>query len=326
MRSAYNVGAAWLLLMRWRARRLLASLLSRPRFAPALRFDPTAPTLVLSPHLDDAVINCWSVLTADRDKLVVNVFAGVPPAGVVTRWDRECGAADSAEQVRARVAEDREVLGRLGVRGAYLDLLEAQYDRRRPSLAMLDAAVGASVSAASTVYAPAALGLAHRDHLLVREYARRLAAHGMPVMLYADFPYAMPRGTWPSWVDTDSGRRRAPALWRPALRAMSEGGAASIARLPPSSATAKLEAMRGYRTQFPGLDRDGWLSDPAVHGVELFWRLRPRGASAPSRRAAPVGDTQTVQDAADGPPEDEDFLSDQPPAAPSQAADQAPKP
>ncbi len=31
-------------------------------FSPLLRFDPDAPQLILSPHWDDAVLSCWSVL------------------------------------------------------------------------------------------------------------------------------------------------------------------------------------------------------------------------------------------------------------------------
>lgn len=52
-------------------------------FTSRLRVDPAAPAVVLSPHLDDAVINCWSLLTADRDVTVVNVFTASPPQG---RW------------------------------------------------------------------------------------------------------------------------------------------------------------------------------------------------------------------------------------------------
>ena len=53
------------------------------RFDPRLRHDPGGPYLVLSPHLDDAVIDCWSVLTDSGDVRVVNIFAGVPSPG---RW------------------------------------------------------------------------------------------------------------------------------------------------------------------------------------------------------------------------------------------------
>src|ERR1700689_2859366 len=49
------------------------------RFSPRLRADPSAPALVLSPHPDDAVLDCWSLLAGDRDVIVVNLFTGLPP-------------------------------------------------------------------------------------------------------------------------------------------------------------------------------------------------------------------------------------------------------
>src|SRR3954468_1605952 len=49
-------------------------------------------TTILSPHLDDAVLSCWHVLTGPGEVAVVNVFAGVPPAGApVGWWDRLSG-------------------------------------------------------------------------------------------------------------------------------------------------------------------------------------------------------------------------------------------
>src|SRR4029079_17519174 len=72
----------------------------------SLRVDPSAGELVLSPHLDDAVLDCWSVLASDRDVSVVNIFAGVPENMGVTLWDSITGARDSAERVLERIAED----------------------------------------------------------------------------------------------------------------------------------------------------------------------------------------------------------------------------
>ena len=65
---------------------------------------------MLSPHLDDAVLSAWSVLTEARDVVVVNVFAGVPEARPVPRWDRLAGADDCRSHMKARLAEDRAAL------------------------------------------------------------------------------------------------------------------------------------------------------------------------------------------------------------------------
>jgi len=59
-----------------RARRRAAAREERS-FQTGLRTDPEAPALILSPHWDDAVLDCWDVLVSQLDLNVVNVFAGV---------------------------------------------------------------------------------------------------------------------------------------------------------------------------------------------------------------------------------------------------------
>lgn len=270
--------AAWTYATRWRVASGLRSLGAvRAPLQPSLRRDRAAPALLLSPHLDDAVLDCWSVLTAGGAPRIVNVFAGVPPGGFVTAWDRTCGAAESAAHVRDRIAEDSEIFAGIGHRPAYLPFIDAQYRTTHPTVMAIDRAVAEVAPTASLVYAPAALGFAPVDHLLLRAYARTLAHAEMPVVLYADLPYAVRAGRWPAWVRGGrSGARDVEgAFWRPALRGVPEIVDANVVTLPPDAAAAKLAAMRAYRTQFPGLDHDGRLSDPRIHRHEVFWRLRP---------------------------------------------------
>jgi pimeloyl-ACP methyl ester carboxylesterase len=59
-------------------------------------------TIILSPHFDDAVLSCWHLLASAGEVLVVNVFAGEPPAGTLGWWDELAGASDSAAAVRQR--------------------------------------------------------------------------------------------------------------------------------------------------------------------------------------------------------------------------------
>ena len=276
IRSAYLVAAAWGSALTWRLQRLQAAERVRPA---AVRHDPGAPALLLSPHLDDAVFSCWSVLTAPAELRIANVFAGIPPSGFLTPWDEWCGATESAHVVRTRLAEDRVALALAGREAANLPLLDAQYQSRRPTLAEIDAEVAAVAPAASLVYAPAAVGVPHHDHRLVREYARALAAAGMPLVLYADFPYAVRSGGWPAWVREGQGSAAHP-FWGPALRGVARRADAAVAVLAPDAARAKVEAMRTYRTQFRVLDHKGELSDLAISGREVFWRLPPAAARA----------------------------------------------
>jgi hypothetical protein len=253
------------------------------RFGSRLRHDPEAPSLLLSPHLDDAVIDCWSVLTDSGEVRVVNVFAGVPRPGQVAYYDRLAGAYDSAVHVGHRIAEDRDALSHAGRSPLNLDFLARPYrgGRPEPSFAELEAVLAESACGAATVYAPAALGEPHPDHEFVRDYALGLARDGMPIRLYADLPYCAVYG-WPSWVteqepdphlDVDSYWNGSAGAAAPILTRTE----AQVVRLDREQAAAKLAAMRAYR-EFAVLDRGpiGQLSNPAIHGYEVFWHV-PEG-------------------------------------------------
>jgi LmbE family N-acetylglucosaminyl deacetylase len=260
----------------WAALRAVRDLGFRTR----LRAAPGAPAVLLSPHPDDAVINCWSLLTADREVTVVNVFTAAPPPGTLVHWDRLCRAGDSASLMAERLVEDGEALALAGRRPVGLGFPAEPYrsPRGTPTLRRLDAALAAVAPAASLVLAPAVVGTVHPDHLLVRAYALALRAAGVPVELYADAPYAVQFG-WPSWVTGEpSDPRLDPEVaWRAgaAHLASLDRGRARVATLGDAAAAAKLAAMRTYRSQFAMLDRGpiGQLSERRVHGFEVFWRM-----------------------------------------------------
>jgi len=253
------------------------------RFRTRLRPDPDAPELLLSPHWDDAVLDCFTLLDSDRELRVVNVFAGVPPAGKLTLWDAITGATDSAARARERLAEDAVALARAGREPVNLALLDAQYrpDPQALRLHELDSALSAQVRSASRLYVPAGIG-AHPDHVFVRRYGRLLLRFGVPVTLYADLPYCIFHG-WPRWVDGEE-RDLAPnvdAYWESFLGAVEEMPPlqdAEIVRLDEAQREAKLAAMRSYRTQYPSLNYGARvvLGDPAINGFEVRWELRAR--------------------------------------------------
>ena len=249
-------------------------------FRTALRVDADAPVVLLSPHPDDAVLNCWSVLTAPDRVQVVNVFAGVPRAGRAGYFERLSGAGDAAAHMRRRLEEDRAALSRAGRSAINLGFrcLGHRAGRPEPSFAAVDAALRAHVASASCVLAPAALGASHPDHELVQAYARALAAQGIPARLYADVPYCTVYG-WPAWVTGAEPDRHLDieAFWSASAGgAVCSRAAADVVRLAGSQAQAKLGAMRVYEAEFSVLDRGpiGQLSNPAVHGFEVFWPAR----------------------------------------------------
>ncbi len=246
---------------------------------PQLRFEQGACALILSPHFDDAVLDCWGVLAGPGEVEVVNVCAAAPGAGTLALWDSITGAGDSAQRVGERVAEDEAALAVAKRTPHNLTFLDAQYRRPpAPTLAGLDAQVSAAVPAASRVYAPAGIG-SHPDHQLVRRYARQLLRSGMPVVLYAELPYCVNHG-WPTWVDgrPEDPHRNVDAFWSsflgdvPELRDLRT---AEVVRLDDALAASKLEAMRCYRTQLSALSYGarGLLEDPEIYRYEVRWEL-----------------------------------------------------
>jgi LmbE family N-acetylglucosaminyl deacetylase len=249
-----------------------------------------APAVVLSPHLDDAVLGCWSVLSGPGDVLVVNVFDGVPPSGSVTLWELITGCADSAAAMQERRREDAAALALAGRRSVGLGLPDQQHRHDPLPAERLGAALAAAVPAVSAIYAPAAIG-GHADHVMVAALALELRAAGIPVRLWADVPYAVEYG-WPSWV---TGGERHPRIdpdpmWERFLHDLPCERAALVPeprRLGDAEAAAKLEAMRAYGSQFPALDLApiGRLSHPYVHGYEVLWTVAPlEPPPAPPRR------------------------------------------
>jgi LmbE family N-acetylglucosaminyl deacetylase len=238
--------------------------------------DPSAPAVVLSPHLDDAVWSTFSVLVGMGDVTVVTVFAGIPK-GEPGWWDARCGITDSGAHVQARRREDAAVLSTLGRTAVHLELLDGQY--RSESIPPEDVVgqVARAVNAVSRVYAPSGMG--HPDHEIVRDAGVLLARAGVPTTLYTDYCYCTREG-WPTWIAPD-GRAEADEQWRAALGEIVGDQLAHprVQRLTGDQSERKLEAMKGYVTQFDNVESEepNWQvnglapSDPNMRVIEVFY-------------------------------------------------------
>ncbi|WP_084703989.1 PIG-L deacetylase family protein [Phaeacidiphilus oryzae] len=95
------------------------------------------PLLVLSPHLDDAVLSCGALLSHACRRVpvtVATVFSeGAPPPYTLSarRFLKQTGAGDAEQLYEARRAEDREVLEGMGVGWLHAGFTEALF-RREP--------------------------------------------------------------------------------------------------------------------------------------------------------------------------------------------------
>jgi LmbE family N-acetylglucosaminyl deacetylase len=207
-------------------------------------------TVILSPHLDDAVLSCWHLLSGPGDVKVVSVFAGVPE-GAAGWWDRMTGASDSGERVRTRRAEDLAALAAAGRSAVHLDLLDAQYRANGNDPSVLEA-LAPHLSADDAVCVPAALG-AHRDHQLVRDAGLALRDRGHEVSFYADLPHVVVDGP-PGGLD---------------LRADLKGLAPESHLLAPAEFERKLGAVGCYATQIEALER---IAPLPLLRREVIWR------------------------------------------------------
>jgi LmbE family N-acetylglucosaminyl deacetylase len=238
--------------------------------------------VVLSPHLDDAVLSCWHVLTKPGELTVINLFTGVP-AGLDAPawWDQYTSATDSAERVRERIEEDRRALALAGRTAVNLGFLDEQYRHEAQPLGALTEQIERLLAPGVRIYAPAAFAN-HADHALVRAAALELRAAGFAVSLYADLPHATVHG-WPAWVTGRSApatKDLAGAMWDEVL-AGTGAMAPAVHHLHVEDYARKLRAVRMYGTQLQALTALAGrpLTDRATLGYEVAWSTASRAGA-----------------------------------------------
>jgi LmbE family N-acetylglucosaminyl deacetylase len=219
----------------------------------------TDRVVVISPHLDDAVLSLGAAIarTARRGRVeVLTVFGGDPdseaPAG---GWDRRGGFRTEGEAARGRRDEDRRACAVLRAKPVWLAFGDADYDRHGTDEEIREA-VSSFVTGADAVLLPG-FPLTHADHAQLTELLLRDGIPCHRIGFYVEQPYAFrsPGGRTPV----------APPLLESLL-----ASPASFRREPVGlrDRKAKLKALRHYRSQLPllGLTRHG--------GIGLYRFLR----------------------------------------------------
>ena len=237
--------------------------------------------VMLSPHLDDAVLSCGALLAHLAcwcPVTVVTVFtaAAPPPWSLPARRQlRAAGVADAEVLFEQRRAEDTAVLAEVGAAGVHLGLRDAlfrrvgeaaagppgagrrwayptfRFDAARGRVASADAGLPAEVGArigeviqasgAQLVFAPLGIGR-HVDHLITRGAVQGL---GPRTVYYSDFPYSERALPDPGFI------RRAALVPHPWLPGRTENA----------------NRIAGYRTQLPGLFPHGTIPTRP----EIYW-------------------------------------------------------
>ncbi|WP_236572500.1 PIG-L deacetylase family protein [Burkholderia sp. 8Y] len=236
----------------------------------ALMIEVPLRTLLISPHLDDAVLGCGASLAGASDVLVCTVFTGCPAADAHTDWDAQCGFPDARQAMPARIEEDNRALGLLGATPLHLGFLDSQYvpfaaDADKPTRGALTRAFLDAID----TYRPNALmiplGLFHSDHALVHEAAcdAWLRHADLPCIAYEEALYRCKR-----------------ALLQKRLADLLERGIEATplnARLPDHAEAQRREALKreavnAYPSQLKAFGPDGYGD---VFLPERFWTLEP---------------------------------------------------
>lgn len=150
------------------------------------------PLLIVSPHMDDAVLSAGQLMAGRPDVVVCTVFAGMPADRMQrTSYDANCGFDNAEHAVTRRQAEDAQALRHLHARGRHLPFVDHQYE---PDLRPPPRQIALAVAAIITEVAPDAVlwpvGLGHPDHMLVAAAGRTLGTIiDVPRYVYEEMPY-----------------------------------------------------------------------------------------------------------------------------------------
>ncbi len=219
--------------------------------------------LLISPHLDDAVLSCGELIASRPGTTVATLFAGRPPAyGTPTRWDRDAGFGAGDDVIAARREEDRAALQILDATPLWLDFVDDQY----AVPVGMSALVGALCHAIEALRPEAVAfpaGLFHADH-------RR--AHDAALI-------ALSRFTGLEWdLYEDALYRRMDGLLAARLKLLEAVGLAPRRVNCPIAASAihrKRRAVACYRSQLKALGARRGHGD--AFAAEGYWRIGGRG-------------------------------------------------
>ena len=232
--------------------------------------------VVISPHLDDAVLGCGAFLATHPGATVITVFTGGPAVSPdpPTPWDALAGFRAGDDVLGARKLEDTAALAAVGAVPVWLDAYEHQYLPRREWVGADSVVDGleAAVRACDPTMVLMPFGLANPDHdvthqaaLTVRDRVPEPAwlcyedsgYKHIPGMLAWRVAQLFRRGLWPTPVaipvgvgldgEVGGGRLLPLAAARPRgrLAPRAEAGRVAGAVLAPGAPTGRVGGALG---------------------------------------------------------------------------------
>lgn len=218
--------------------------------------------LILSPHLDDAVLSAGQYLAGRPDAVVMTLFAGTPQAETVTTaYDQQCGFGTAVEAMASRMDEDKLALAVLGCTDRHMPFPDHQYGEKRKFKDIV-ASIEQAIEELDPEYIVGPLGLIHPDHQTTRDALLEVARgeeFDLPVWLYEDLPGAQ--------LDANEPGK--------ALDTIREAGF-ELERgfIGDGPLWKKMLAVACYRSQA------GLFSPFDIFGRERFWKVTRRDGDA----------------------------------------------
>lgn len=144
--------------------------------------------LLVSPHLDDAILSAGRLMADRTDNVIVTVFAGNPPdaENVHTPYDETCGFGDAAGAMAQRRHENELATAFLNAEAINFDYIDEQYGEPNDTNKIVQALQNI-VDDGEFDYILGPLGLGHPDHIRVSDAVRQLKTD-KPVYLWEDLP------------------------------------------------------------------------------------------------------------------------------------------
>lgn len=224
--------------------------------------------VIVSPHLDDAVLGCARFMAVHPGVTVVTVFAGNPDAypTPMRLWDVQSGFGPDDDVMEVRRNEDRAALALLDATPRHLDYIEHSYNPGDRPVApdVLAEGLDAALTGLAPTLVLSPFGLANPDHDVTHRacmIARDRLADDV---------------SW--WCYEDSGYKHIPGMlaWRVSSLFRSGLWPTPVCPAVDPDGERKAAAVACYPTQLLALE-DDWriqakLDAPAP---EQYWRLAP---------------------------------------------------
>jgi LmbE family N-acetylglucosaminyl deacetylase len=234
--------------------------------------------VVVSPHLDDAVLGCGRFLSAHPGGTVLTVFAGNPPAypDPMRLWDVQSGFVPGDDVMVARRREDDAALALLGATPVHLEFVEHTFNPGDRPVApeVIAAALAPALAALNPTLVLAPFGLANPDHdvthracMLVREQMTERAWWCYEESQHPEAP------TW--WLYEDHGYKHIPGMlaWR--ISSLFRSGVwptPVVSSVTAEDERSKQAAVQCYPTQLLALE-DDWQISAKLGAPEQYWSL-----------------------------------------------------